>query len=272
MSTYLAPLQQWLDTLPPKFYINFKPDSGEVCKIPHAYVLHMVYYTSIIFVSKAYCQRACMPDLYNTCPHPTPCSEVRARLLLQSHEAARHISLLGDMYRGVFGSFRRSPLNTVHCSLTAAQVLLCVHRTVGGATGELPRYFKSCLDTLEELSESWHTARRFHHSLAEAALGAKLTQPQHTSHQHVEPADNELEEAPFAGVGVPGNPLHHFGPPTDVDFTDSGYSNFDLGQLEASSDILPWDYVNFDMPTLGYPFSAAIRDQFLQQDLGADLQ
>lgn len=118
-------------------------------------------------------------------------------------------------------------------------------------------YFQSCMDILEELSESWNPARRFRHSLAEA-LNAEIPRPAKIIH---EPAREELPRAEEV-TGIRDDPMLS-GPPVSYDLT--GGSVFDFGQFDVSPETLPWDYVNFDMPYLGYPFSAAIREQFLQQ-------
>lgn len=264
ISTFLSALQEWLDALPPKFYINFKSTPKDGCRIPQAYTLHMVYYTSIIIVTKAFSNRTCSPESRLACPHATPCPELRDRLRLQCHEAARHISLLGDMYRAVFGSFRRSSLSTMHCTLTAAQVLLCVHRFWGGPPREVPMYFQSCMDTLEEMSASWITARRFRQALAQALASGlprpvDLCLPYETTSRDDAHALAGVVPAP-ADHGLPVHPL-----PLST-YSASAAPLFNLKEFDFSSDMLPWDYVNFDMAAFDYPFlSASLVGTYDQQ-------
>lgn len=145
-------LKSWLHGLP----TELKPvQSGTPNQFPQAYTLCMVYHTAIILLARPYIQSQTPAS-----SAPDPLVEKATASFL---EAARNISFLGDQYRQVFGSFRRSPITATHANLSAALALLnpqnqCTARLNQSDNANI----KSCIQTLKELSTAWTPPAKFH--------------------------------------------------------------------------------------------------------------
>ncbi|KAM5352666.1 hypothetical protein ACJ41O_005388 [Fusarium nematophilum] len=159
----LLELKGWMYSLPLDLKIDRTTSAGGGNSFPQAYILNMVYHTSVILLTK--------PFLPKTKPSKSPKSEdanddLASRASSLSIEAAMEICALGDKYRKTFGSFRRSPITATHCSLSAALVAANAHRLGGrDVTKEDRRCVESCIQNLRELSDSWTPSRRFWRTL-----------------------------------------------------------------------------------------------------------
>ncbi|KAF4459425.1 Transcription factor [Fusarium albosuccineum] len=156
----LLELKGWIYTLPSELKISRSSRHD----FPQAYILNMVHQTSIILLAK--------PFLPKTRPPPSPAyaqgtlTKKAADLCI---EAAMEIRSLGEQYRQVFGSFRRSPITATHCSLSAALIAANAHDFRGTEVNKDDRdCVSSCIQTLQELSDSWTPSRRFWRTLTGA--------------------------------------------------------------------------------------------------------
>ncbi|KAE8379370.1 hypothetical protein BDV26DRAFT_291392 [Aspergillus bertholletiae] len=158
----LLALKTWCYGLPPEL----KPvRSGAPNKFPQAYTLCMIYNTAIILLTKPY-----LGDLASRrSPGPQqPLDSLTQKASTLQTEAAQRIGALGEQYREVFGSFRRSPITATYCSLSAALALLspCPQGLQDTGRGDIDMdKVHSCLKTLQELTESWVPAGKYHCSL-----------------------------------------------------------------------------------------------------------
>ncbi|RSM08779.1 hypothetical protein CEP52_004453 [Fusarium oligoseptatum] len=101
----LLELKSWLYGL----CTELKPiQGGAPNRFPQAYTLGMVYHTVVILLARPYIQRS-RPSSSPRAPEQQvdPLTQKAVTTYL---EAARSTSSLGDQYRQVFGSFRKSPL------------------------------------------------------------------------------------------------------------------------------------------------------------------
>lgn len=115
----------------------------------------MVYHTAIILLARPYIQSQTPASLA-----PDPLVEKATASFL---EAARSISILGDQYRQVFGSFRRSPITATHANLSAALALLNPQNQCRARLNQSDNAnIKSCIQTLKELSTAWTPPGKFH--------------------------------------------------------------------------------------------------------------
>lgn len=121
----------------------------------------MVYHTAIILLARPYVQSRAFGVGDSASSEPDALI-IKAQAILL--EAARSISSLGDQYRKVFGSFRRSPITATHANLSAALALFNPRGANKPGTrcnpSDDPR-IKSCLQTLEELSVAWTPPRKY---------------------------------------------------------------------------------------------------------------
>lgn len=126
----------------------------------------MVYHTVVILLARPYIQR-----LKSSSPPQPPLQQADTRAQKAETiylEAARSISSLGDQYRQVFGSFRKSPLVATYANLSAALALLdpvCHSRESRGPSEADEDRIKSCLQTLNELSIAWRPPAKYHCSV-----------------------------------------------------------------------------------------------------------
>lgn len=162
----LLGLKSWYYALPVELKPG-QPGSPNTC--PQAYVLCMVYHTAIILLAKPYLgdSRDGRHSPVEKAQPPGPSTRVQKAPVLYM-EAAKDICSLGDQYREVFGSFRRSPITATHCTLLAALALLNPppqgDLDSGFGSADMDKV-KACLQTLQELSESWVPPRKYHRSL-----------------------------------------------------------------------------------------------------------
>lgn len=159
-------LRGWFFSLPNELKVKLSDRPEQVNASPHAYILNMVYYTSIILLAKPFLPRRRNDFSHGLEAQDASYSDLRERAFSLCHEAATNICLLGERYREAFGSFRRSPLTATHCTLTAVLVRLflgCSQKT--DRTNDISRDLRSCMSTLRELSDSWTPARRFWETL-----------------------------------------------------------------------------------------------------------
>lgn len=164
----LISLQEWLFTLPKE--LKVPPDQPDAT-LPHTYVLHMCYHTSIILLIKPFLPTRRHQGVGNTDQNShedssDPHDDDRQQYVLQlGQQAAKAICSLGNRYRGIYGGFRRSPLTATHCTLTAA--LMTLYLASGQEAGRSDRaQLKSCAATLGELADAWEPARRYHRILS----------------------------------------------------------------------------------------------------------
>jgi hypothetical protein len=145
-------LKSWLYGLP----TELKPvQNGAPNQFPQAYTLCMVYHTAVILLARPYIQSQGLPN-----SAPDPLVQKATGILL---EAARNISLLGDQYRQVFGSFRRSPITATYANLSAALALLNPQNQYRARLNQSDNAnIKSCIQTLKELSTAWTPPGKFH--------------------------------------------------------------------------------------------------------------
>ncbi|KAE8418035.1 hypothetical protein BDV36DRAFT_295617 [Aspergillus pseudocaelatus] len=172
----LLALKTWCYGLPPEL----KPvRSGTPNKFPQAYTLCMIYNTAIILLTKPYLadpgsRRSPSPQQ----PVQQPLDGLTQKASTIQLEAAKRIGSLGEQYREVFGSFRRSPITATYCSLSAALALLNPHpqgtQDAGRSDVDMEKV-DSCLKTLQELSESWVPAGKYHCSLVRMIHGPDAT-------------------------------------------------------------------------------------------------
>ncbi|KAI8656447.1 Zn(2)-C6 fungal-type domain-containing protein [Fusarium sp. Ph1] len=159
----LLELKSWLYGL----CTALKPIQGGIPnRFPQAYTLCMVYHTIVILLARPYIQR---PRPYSLPQAPLQQVDSLAQKTVTIYiEAARSISSLGDQYRQVFGSFRKSPLVATYANLSAALALLdpvCQSRESRGLSEADEDRIKSCLQTLNELSVAWRPPAKYHCSI-----------------------------------------------------------------------------------------------------------
>jgi hypothetical protein len=144
---------------------------------PHAFVLAMVYQTSIVLLAKPFLSRADASGSGKLSNH----SDVSRRAEAACLEAAREICLLAGRYREVFGSFRRSPLTVTHCTLTAALVFMFVQGAGDEKTSSFDSQLECCLQTLRELSISWGPPLRYLRTLNRILAGQSFRGPKQSA-------------------------------------------------------------------------------------------
>ncbi|PWY90725.1 hypothetical protein BO70DRAFT_392410 [Aspergillus heteromorphus CBS 117.55] len=148
----LLALRNWYYSLPPEL----KPvGAGKANQFPQAYTLCMVYHTAVILLTKPYLKDSGSPA-------PSRAQQLQQDPSTQKPwtlhiEAANNICSLGEQCRQVFGGFRKSPIAATHCTLSAALALLYPQSQSLQDTGlkniDMDKV-KSCLNTLQELSQS----------------------------------------------------------------------------------------------------------------------
>ncbi|KAF2014565.1 hypothetical protein BU24DRAFT_482070 [Aaosphaeria arxii CBS 175.79] len=151
-------LRGWYYSLSKEFKIRPNNINRDQPLLPQVCVLNMVYYTSVVLLAK--------PFLRSGKGEAPESNEVLRAASSACLEAATEICLLGERYREVFGSFRRSPLTATHCTLTAALVIMLVRDDPVGTWPQADRTkLGGCLQTLHELSISWGPPLRYWRTL-----------------------------------------------------------------------------------------------------------
>lgn len=163
--TYLLELKRWKYSLS----AELKVDRPAKNTLPHAYILNMVYHTSIILLCKPFLPRQkqhCASEPYNYGDKTTQTA------ILLCAESAKEIATLSQQYRSAFGGFRRSPITATHCSLSAALVSVQVYH-LGHTQSQIStkHLLETFSKTLEELSDSWLPARRYWNSVRQIDQG-----------------------------------------------------------------------------------------------------
>jgi hypothetical protein len=135
-------------------------EKASASRLPHVYVLNMLYHTSLILLMKSFLKSASKKSNDSSSQGLDEKDDSLAKeAATVCVEAAKQIASLGDKYRQAYSSFRQGALTATHCNLSAALILMRVDdsKERGGRTKSLT----SCIRTLEELSVSWNPAKRF---------------------------------------------------------------------------------------------------------------
>ncbi|PYH93346.1 hypothetical protein BO71DRAFT_327935 [Aspergillus ellipticus CBS 707.79] len=144
--------------------------AGKASTFPQTYILCMVYHTAVILLAKPYLEHSDSPAAPS---RPQQLQQEAPDDLIQQTstlylEAANNICSLGEQYRQVFGGFRKSPITATHCTLSAALALLnpqCRGPQNADFNDVDMDKMTSCLNTLQELSQSWTPPRKYHRSI-----------------------------------------------------------------------------------------------------------
>lgn len=166
----LLALKEWHHSLPPSLGADLDASSG----LPASYILHMVYHTSVILLSRSSLQSKPTPSQVDdeTCDGPVDSSRTAAILCLES---AKQTAGLGKAFRKAYGSFRQCPITATHCTLTAVLVLIQVSsQNAGHSHSNDMGHIYSCLQTLQELSVAWSPADRYWRSVLHKLEGIHL--------------------------------------------------------------------------------------------------
>ncbi|OJK00348.1 hypothetical protein ASPACDRAFT_1855924 [Aspergillus aculeatus ATCC 16872] len=177
----LLELKSWKYHLP--VALQWKRAGGRCSSnpiMPHIFLLHMVYNTSIIILAKPFLSK---PSLFRTAAaapeNPTmpgipvaaaAVADIERKASSLCVEASRDICLLGEQYRKAFGGFRQSPITAMHCTFSAALFLILNghhqdHEEPKIEPDARSKWIRSCLLTLRELGVSWTTATKYWHGL-----------------------------------------------------------------------------------------------------------
>ncbi|KAG7128593.1 Nitrogen assimilation transcription factor nirA like protein [Verticillium longisporum] len=182
---------------------------------PAAYMLGMLYHTSVILLAKPFLKALDSTNpttdnfqANNSSPSPQLSNQEREAMHLKAKvlcdEAAKEICVLGAKYRKVFGSFRKCPPTANHSILQAALVTLQTHTLADDPANKRGKLsLENYLQTLKELSQSWSPPRRYWSSVSRlvqarlsAATGAASTALLYTT---------EDANATQHGEGMPAN-------------------------------------------------------------------
>ncbi|KAH7131319.1 fungal-specific transcription factor domain-containing protein, partial [Dactylonectria macrodidyma] len=158
----LLALKAWLHDLAPELKIDLGGTAGLRNKSPHVYILNMVYHTSVVLLAKPFLPLPAKRDPSLLAHGPNTMDEFTQQAYSVCVQAVSEICQLGDRYREMFGTFRKSPLTATHCTLTAALVTLRFSREEENTISEdREKRVRSCIQTLQELSDSWTPPRRY---------------------------------------------------------------------------------------------------------------
>ncbi|RMJ07962.1 hypothetical protein CDV36_012432 [Fusarium kuroshium] len=263
----LMTLRGWFHSLPDHVGLNTSAQPNPQTS-PHVHILHMVYHTSIILLSKPFItnkrfgESDSAPEL-----HSAAASDVRRRASALCRDAAKEICLITERYRETFGSFRQSPLTATHCTLMALLVTLHGEESHAETSQGARKGLKTAMKTLEELSDSWTPPRRYWHTMTQALrIGSPSIENQD------ETPDWQESRAPDAAASQneqSGNqqevPLRLGNEGTWVSSelqlaSDHGAQHptyFNIDELELTAfDQLPSDYLTLE--SLGFDFSFSI--------------
>ncbi|PYI07732.1 hypothetical protein BO78DRAFT_442603, partial [Aspergillus sclerotiicarbonarius CBS 121057] len=189
----LLELKSWKYHLPVELGIR---DVATGNCLPHIYILHMVYQTSIILLVKPFLSAALKSPRRDEDPSLT----IQLNLCM---EAARDTCLLGDKYRDLFGGFRRSPVTATHCTLSAALVLLQVRGIEKKSHDPRSQLVESCILTLGELSESWMPAQNYCRGLQRI-----VKSPRYSGSDSAEPGQRNREDIAQATCRLQSQSAH----------------------------------------------------------------
>lgn len=156
-------LRGWFYSLPKQLKVKTNSINRDQAVLPHAYILNMVYYTSVALLAKPFLRlgKGMTPES----------DEILQAASSACLEAATEICLLGERYRETFGSFRRSPLTATHCTLTAALVIMFLRDGSMGTWAQADHTkLHGCLQTLHELSVSWGPPLRYWRTLTKIII------------------------------------------------------------------------------------------------------
>ncbi|WQF85529.1 hypothetical protein CDEST_10543 [Colletotrichum destructivum] len=142
-------LKGWYYSLPKELKINTAMRTHDGSPSPHAYIINMVYHTSIILLAKPFLSYGERNAPKFAVPQPGENDDFPQRASAVCLEAAGEICRLAEGYREAFHSFRRSPLTATHCTLTAALVILFVrHENVHSTALQTFTDFGCCMKTV----------------------------------------------------------------------------------------------------------------------------
>lgn len=176
-------MRTWYYALPAELKVERTGNNN----YPAAYMLGMLYHTSVILLAKPFLKAldSTNPTTDNfqantSSPSPQLSDQEREAMHLKAKvicdEAAREICVLGAKYRKVFGSFRKCPPTANHSILQAALVTLQIHTLADDQANKRGKLsLENYLKTLKELSQSWSPPRRYWSSvsrLVQARLSA----------------------------------------------------------------------------------------------------
>ncbi|KAM0329475.1 hypothetical protein ACHAQA_004784, partial [Verticillium albo-atrum] len=174
----LLALKTWYYALPPGLKVE---RMGPNNNYPQAYVLGMIYHTSVILLAKPFLK----PDpnarrsQYDVSLSQTWDSEREAMCIKAAtlcKESAREICVLGAKYREVFGSFRKCPPTANHCILQAALVTIHTHAWADDNAKQSGKMsLENYLKTLKELSQSWSPPKRYWSSVTRLVEAQQIT-------------------------------------------------------------------------------------------------
>ncbi|KAI0897212.1 fungal-specific transcription factor domain-containing protein [Annulohypoxylon nitens] len=179
-------LKNWYYDLPKELGIEY---NGILQDQPAVYIIHMVYHTSIILLVK--------PSLLGS-------QDEAARRM--SYQAAIDICGVATRYRRRFSSFRQSPITATHCTLSAVLILISAgtHDWQGvNATSNI-KNIELGLTVLDELSASWHPAKRIRQGLERLYKSSRESTAQ--THSSSVTRGNSVEQF----HGLTGNPASNF--------------------------------------------------------------
>ncbi|KAM9877950.1 hypothetical protein VD0002_g1838 [Verticillium dahliae] len=204
-------MRTWYYALPAELKVERTGNNN----YPAAYMLGMLYHTSVILLAKPFLKAldSTNPTTDNfqantSSPSPQLSDQEREAMHLKAKvicdEAAREICVLGAKYRKVFGSFRKCPPTANHSILQAALVTLQIHTLADDQANKRGKLsLENYLKTLKELSQSWSPPRRYWSSvsrLVQARLSA-ATGGASTALPHATEDANATQH----GERIPGN-------------------------------------------------------------------
>ncbi|PYH94004.1 Zn(II)2Cys6 transcription factor [Aspergillus ellipticus CBS 707.79] len=193
LKSCLLDLRTWFYDLPPELRIDRPND------LPHAYTLQMIYHTARILLAKPFVMRS--DDVR------TKKDETAEIALSVCRDSAKAICLVEQKYRRTFGTFHRSPISAMHCTLSAAWVILEEPDCPSKRT-----QLHMCLTVLDELSKSWYPVRHIAHNLRRLCPYLPTQVPHEASDSlgldFAITSDTDTESFDFTPGG--GHPEFHF--------------------------------------------------------------
>lgn len=234
----LLSLKSWLYGLS----TELKPvQGGAPNQFPQAYTLCMVYHTAVILLARPYIQSQ---GLVNSAADPL--GQKATAIFL---EAARAIPSLGDQYRRVFGSFRRSPITATYANLSAALALLSPQNQYRARFNQADNAkLKSCIQTLEELSTAWMPPGKYRCSLLKTIQNHPAFQQRETATSNTltgDDNDNPNSASGATHINDSAQPANELGGGPSAD--DMGWPSWmsvtggepNMAELLATAESLP---------------------------------
>ncbi|RYP48305.1 hypothetical protein DL768_005790 [Monosporascus sp. mg162] len=174
-------LKGWFYDLAPELSLDRGSAAGPRTTSPHVYILHMVYHTSVILLATPFLPKPPPSNPGVSGERPRTMDERTHQAYSLCVQAVTEICQLGERYREMFGTFRKGPLTVTHCTLTAALATLRLSRDEEESiSDEREKLVLSCIQTLQELSDSWTPSRRYWPVVSKMVLerqGAKTGEP-----------------------------------------------------------------------------------------------